>query len=44
MKIDQIKNKCIDTIKNDNNSIFTWLNNGDIKSMYKNRNNYIYEE
>jgi len=41
LSISQIKDKCIDTLKKDTSGIFTWLNNGDIKSMYNNKNKYI---
>ena len=40
--INEIKELAIDIIKNDNNeNIFTYLNNGDIKSMFKDRNGFI---
>jgi hypothetical protein len=40
--IDNIKDIIVDTIKNDkNNNIFTWLNNGDIKSMFKTKEEFI---
>ena len=40
--IDEIKKICIDTITNDkNDNIFTYLNNGDIKSMFDTREKFI---
>lgn len=39
--IDNIKTKCIDIIKKDNGNIFSWLNNGDIKSMFQTKEKYI---
>ena len=39
--IDNIKNKCIEIMEKDNGNIFTWLNNGDIKSMYRTKDKYI---
>ena len=39
--IENIKNKCIEIIKKDNSNIFTWLNNGDIKSMFHTKEKYI---
>ena len=42
ISIEDIKNKCIDIIKKDNNNnIFTWLNNGDLKSMFQTKEKYI---
>lgn len=40
--INEIKQLAINVIKNDDNeNIFTYLNNGDIKSMFKDRDSYI---
>jgi hypothetical protein len=40
--IDQIKSKAIELLEKDkNNNIFTFLNNGDIRTQFKDRNNYI---
>lgn len=39
--IENIKNKCIDIIKKDDGNIFSWLNNGDIKSMFQIKDKYI---
>jgi hypothetical protein len=42
INIEDIKNKVIDVIKNDkNDTIFTYLNNGDIKTMFETREKYI---
>ena len=42
ISIPKLKERCIEALNNDkNNNIFTWLNNGNIKSMYKNKDNYI---
>ncbi len=38
LSIDEIKQKAIDNI---NDSIFTYLNNGDIKSMFKDKDDFI---
>ena len=42
MSIDDIKDKLIDFINSDKNDIiFSYLNNGDIKTSFKTRENYI---
>ncbi len=41
LSIDEIKEKIINVLKNDDDTIFTYLNNGDIKSMFKERDNFI---
>lgn len=42
ISIDNIKNKLIETLENDTKDlIFTYLNNGDIKSMFKDRESFI---
>nr|QFG74755.1 MAG: hypothetical protein [Megaviridae environmental sample] len=42
MSIDNIKNKFIDILKNDtNDKIFTYLNNGNIKTSFNTRENFI---
>ena len=41
ISISDIKQKCIDILKNDKKNIFTWLNNGDIKSMFTSTEKFI---
>lgn len=42
LTIDQIKTKCITTLENDkDDKIFTYLNNGDTKSLFNSKEGYI---